>query len=249
MSAFRAHMGPVRSVEFSNDGQKLLTASNDKTVKLWTTAKHRFLFSLTDHTNWVKSAKFSPDGKLIGSCSDDKTIRIYDSHNQTPVADFLEKCSVNHIAFHPGNSNFAVALHDGTTKIYDVKMKKCVQCYPTLDGKDINSVDFHPNGKFLLTAGSNSDVNIIDIMESVVIFTLQGHQGAVNTVKFFDDGHQFATGGADKLILTWKSNFDLELPEDMLKQRVDSPSHVDASFMIARAENNPVSKKRKNYTF
>ena len=43
---FQAHTGAVRHVSFSPDGQQLLTASEDKSVKLWTVNKPRYLLSI-----------------------------------------------------------------------------------------------------------------------------------------------------------------------------------------------------------
>lgn len=56
-TVFRAHTGTVRSVHFCSDGQSLVTASDDKTVKVWSTHRQKFLFSLSQHINWVRCAK------------------------------------------------------------------------------------------------------------------------------------------------------------------------------------------------
>lgn len=56
-TAFRAHTATVRSVHFCSDGQSFVTASDDKTVKVWATHRQKFLFSLSQHINWVRCAK------------------------------------------------------------------------------------------------------------------------------------------------------------------------------------------------
>ena len=44
-TVFKAHTGTVRSVDFSSDGQSLVTASDDKSVKVWTLSLFGVLIS------------------------------------------------------------------------------------------------------------------------------------------------------------------------------------------------------------
>ena len=74
----KAHAGAVRSVDFSFNGDLLLSAGDDKCVKLWGLPSRRFWKSLQGHANWVRSASFSPDGTQIVSASDDKTVKLWD---------------------------------------------------------------------------------------------------------------------------------------------------------------------------
>jgi centriolar protein POC1 len=38
------------------------------------------------------------------------------------------------------------------------------------------------------------------------MYTLEGHEGAVNAAVFSPDGEYFASGGADDQVLVWRSN-------------------------------------------
>jgi WD40 repeat protein len=73
------HSGMVSSVAFSPDGKRLVSASQDYTIKIWDMENGRELRTLTGHDKEVKSVSWSPDGEFIVSGSDDGTLRIWDA--------------------------------------------------------------------------------------------------------------------------------------------------------------------------
>jgi len=75
----RGHAGGVTSVAFSPDGRRIVSGSDDKTLKVWDVSTGQETFTLKGHAEAVTSVAFSPDGRRIVSGSDDKTLKVWDA--------------------------------------------------------------------------------------------------------------------------------------------------------------------------
>lgn len=80
------HNDIIMSASFSTDGQKLVTASKDNTVKIWDIKTGKCIHTLKKHTASVNYAEFSADDKFIVSASDDGTAMLWDAKNGKHIA-------------------------------------------------------------------------------------------------------------------------------------------------------------------
>ena len=67
----RGHIGNVNSAAFSPDGERVVTASDDRTARIWDAESGAELMRLRGHERIVNSASFSHDGERVVTASDD----------------------------------------------------------------------------------------------------------------------------------------------------------------------------------
>jgi WD repeat and SOF domain-containing protein 1 len=78
LNVLKDHVAAVMDVEFSPTGEELVSASYDRTVRLWSRMKgHSRDIYHTKRMQRVFSAKWTPDSKYILSGSDDGNIRLW----------------------------------------------------------------------------------------------------------------------------------------------------------------------------
>lgn len=98
----KVHACAARSVRFNSSGSQLLTASDDKCLKLWdiSTIENRFVASYQGHSNWIRNAVFGPKDRHLASASDDKTVKFWDTETRETLHTFMQhQDRVNQVAF------------------------------------------------------------------------------------------------------------------------------------------------------
>jgi WD40 repeat protein len=121
--SLKGHDGAVSSATFSPDGTRIVTASEDKTARIWDAANGKPIGEpLTGHEDVVNSAAFSPDGKRIVTASWDKTARIWDAESGKPIGEPLigHEGWVLSAAFSPDGKHIVTSSADKTARIWEV---------------------------------------------------------------------------------------------------------------------------------
>jgi WD40 repeat protein/energy-coupling factor transporter ATP-binding protein EcfA2 len=206
----RLDLGPnhaVYSAAFSPDGKRIVTASQDKTARVWDAETGKPIgVPLRGHEDVVYSAAFSPNGKRIVTASWDDTARIWDAETGKPIGEPLNGHgkTVFSATFSPDGRRIVTASRDDTARIWDAETGKPIG--EPLEGHDgaVWSAAFSPDGKRIVTASQDKTARVWDAKTGKRIGEpLKGHEDAVYSAAFSPDGKRIVTASQDKTVRVW----------------------------------------------
>ena len=163
---------------------RLLTASKDKTAKLWSAASGECLRTFMGHENSVWSAVFSADGQQALTASRDGTAKVWSAASGECLLTLEgHECCVKSAVFSADGQQVLTASFDGTAKVWSAASGECLR---TLEGHTgwVYSAVFSPDGQQVLTASGDGTAKVWSAASSEFSLTLEGHECYVNSAVF-----------------------------------------------------------------
>ena len=112
------HSSWVTAVAWSPDGHHILTASRDRTARIWDATTGDNTLTLT-HTDLVTAVAWSPDSTQILAGSRDGTARIWDAITGDNTLTLTHTNSLSAVAWSPDSTQILTASGDRTARIWD----------------------------------------------------------------------------------------------------------------------------------
>ncbi|RKP13089.1 WD40-repeat-containing domain protein [Piptocephalis cylindrospora] len=225
----------VQDVVISSDGQFALSASWDKTLRLWDLNTGRTTRRFLGHTNDVLSVSFSADNRQIVSGSRDKTIKLWNTLGECKfnISENGHTEWVSCVRFSPNPAN-PVIVSGGWDKLVKVwELNKCkLRTNHIGHNGYINTVTVSPDGSLCASGGKDSIVMLWDLNESKHLYSLEA--GDVINALVFSPNRYWLCAATASAIRIW----DLESKSpvcELSPEFTDLGKHAQAPQPISLA--------------
>ncbi len=234
------HTKSIRTAAFSPDDNKIVTSSDDGTVRIWDARTGTNINTFTWTGSWILSATYSADGKrLLISNWGAKTANIIDAATGANIISFYGHTDGVWWAVYSNNERkIATTSWDKSAKIWDASTGRELL---TLKGHtdSVDGVVFSPDDSKIATSSWDKSAKIWDANTGVELITLR-HTTTVNSVAFSPDGTKLLTSGSDGLVRVWdiKSGTEVMALRGHGSQVVYAEFNHDGTKIISAAKDN-----------
>ena len=207
--------GTVRNLCFEpiNDLTLLSCNVGENVIKLWDTEKGVNTSNLEGHTMDVYNIKWSNDSQLFTSIGLDRTIRFWDirENKNINIISSINFSSINDISIftkNEGNNNnilIACGHSDGLLTIWDYN-RRCILKQSYEHNSEIRSINFSPDGKYLITGSFDHKIKIYDVANNFEVMGELEHNDKVVSCKWHPEIPMILSTSADKTARVWIPN-------------------------------------------
>jgi WD40 repeat protein len=208
---FRGHTSSVSACVYSGDGRRILSASDDRTLREWDRETGQELRRFEGHAAVVNACAYSGDGRRILSASYDKTLREWDRETGQELRRFEgHTAGVNACAYSGDGRRILSASGDGTLREWDQETGRELRRFAGHTSL-VNACAYSGDGRRILSASYDKTLREWDQETGRELRRFEGHTGSVNACAYSGDGRRILSASADGTLREWDQEMAREL--------------------------------------
>jgi WD40 repeat protein/serine/threonine protein kinase len=192
------HDGSVVTARFSHDGRRLVTASHDRTARIWDAADGRPLVTLA-LDGPALAAEFLPGDRSVLAATTTGTVTLWNASNGASIARFV----------HPGPVRCAAMSSDGTRAVTGGGTALVIWQLPSgtelarASASDIQTCAFSQDGALVAGGDLTGVTRLWSAASGELRHELRGHRDQVLRLAFSPDGARLASTSSDTTAIEW----------------------------------------------
>ena len=165
----------------------MISASADKTVKVWDTSEKKMVFSLSKHTGEIYCLAISNTKNLIASGSQDKSVNIWDISNGTLVYSYDENVGyVSYVVF-TRDDKYVLSSSFSQITMFNI-LKKRTEIIFTGHVEFVICLYVTKDNNTLISSSRDCTVKFWDINTNKEFKILKGHELQVTCMETSPNG-------------------------------------------------------------
>lgn len=196
----RGHRDWIRSLAYTPDGSRLISAGNDRRILSWD-ANEGNSRELVQLNVVVTTIAPSPDGQTLAALGFDRRLRLIDTTTGSTVHEWDCPCAdMRALAWSPAGGELAAAGRNGKIREWDALTGRVNGDY-AVHRQRIRALRYSPDGEYLVSGSEDRTLRIRDLHAGEQ-FALSSGNAKVMAITFCGPG-LLASGGSDNLIRIW----------------------------------------------
>ncbi|MDB5293201.1 MAG: pknB 19 [Phycisphaerales bacterium] len=194
------HSGAVKRLCLSSDGQRLLSCSDDGSLRLWDLEHTREIHRMLGHAGAVTGIWLLSGERAI-SCGADRTLRVWDLSIGKQIRTIGQHAAgLTCLAVSADGRFVACGATDGTAGVWEVATGSRIWRYAARAG--LRAIAFSPDGHSIALGAEDGTIQIGDSLTAGISGTLAAGT-SISDLAFLSDSVTLWSSGQDGALKLW----------------------------------------------
>jgi WD40 repeat protein len=209
------HLGPVFGIHITTDGTKVISASQDGTLRVWNI--HTGTTEARLDAEGVLAFDVSPDERtVVAGCENGKLIAWDLQAGQRLFRVRAHSSYITAVACTLDSTRVASASGDGTIRVWDLASGKEVRKFDRHD-KQVTHLAMHPDGRSAISADLGRKFLVWHLETGKLLCRFEQHSGYPEAMAVSPDGKTVVSSDLEQRTIAWRTGsgrklFDLPQP-------------------------------------